>query len=79
MFVVCIVMISEQSTKTASETTRTADVTKNMGLAMRSVYGSFKPSSAVFLDTKDHDFFTEIVIFNKVIDCIGTRAYQKEH
>jgi len=33
--------------------------------------GDFQPSSAVFLMVKDHDFYTEVVVFCEVIDFIN--------
>ena len=43
---------------------RTADVVKKFGLAMPIGAGDFQPSSAVFLMVKDHDFYTEVVVFS---------------
>jgi hypothetical protein len=35
--------------------------------------GDFQPSSAVFLIVKDHDFYTDVVVFCEVIDFIVSK------
>jgi hypothetical protein len=42
---------------------RTADVVKNVGLAMPIGAGDFQPSSAVFRRPQNHDFYREVVVF----------------